>query len=307
MDIVEEKINHLNNKPAKFKGIIYPEPIQEHIQRPFYCCCSIGCRGSGKTWSVVKMLSNAEKSGFINPETGGKCAIRHILFSPTIEGNPIFKTLKYLDEEDMYDDYSEDKLLEILEELKEERRYTKEYAEYVKVFKQYARMTPEQFLEWNDKEAIILLMSKNFMHYKDIPKPKYPHSCVVNIILDDVLANKDAFSSRKSSVLNKAVLNGRHYGVNIIICAQNLKGVTKCIRANTQVWILFNFKSMKIILDDIFPEFSGTVNEEQFLDLYNYATKDEHDALVIDEKDERGVMFKKNFDIILRRGSQRKK
>ena len=300
MNIFEEKITHLNNKPAKFKGINYPVPIQKHIQKPYYCCCSIGCRGSGKSYSVVKMLSNQEKSGFINPETGGKCDIRHILFSPTIEGNLIFKTLKYLDEDDMYNDYSEEKLSEILEELKAERQYTREYNEYVEAYKKFEKMTELEFWKWKDKDAIILLMSKDFVHYKELEKPKYPNSCVVNIILDDVLANKDAFSAKKSSVLNKAVLNGRHYGVNIFICAQNLKGITKCIRTNTQVWILFPFKSMKIILDDIFPEFSGTVNEEEFLSLYNYATKNDHDALVIDEKDEKGVMFKKNFDVILR-------
>ena len=304
MDISEEKILHLNNKPAKFKGIIYPEPLQSHIQRPYYCCCSIGCRGSGKTYSVVKMLSNAEKSGFINPETGGKSAIRHILFSPTIEGNPIFKTLKYLDEEDMYNDYNEGKLLEILDELKEDRHYTKEYNEYVSAYKKFENMTESQFWKWKDKDAILLLMNREFIHYDFLDKPKYPHGCIVNIILDDVLSNKDAFSQKKSSVLNKAVLNGRHYGVNIIICAQNLKGITKCIRANTQIWILFPFKSMKIIMEDLFPEFSGTVNEEEFLNLYNLGTNDEHDALVIDEKDERGVMFKKNFDVILCRGKK---
>lgn len=303
MNIIEEKIPHLNNKPAKFKGIIYPEPILPNIQKPYYCCCSVGMRGSGKTWAVVKMLSNAEKSGFINPETGGKCDIRHILFSQTYEANPIFKTLKYLDDEDIYDDYNESKLAEILEELKEERQYTKEYAEYVKAYKAYEKMTEQQFWKWKDKEAIILLMSKDFIHYNDLRKPKYPNGCITNIILDDVLSNRDAFSSKKSSILNRAILNGRHYQVNIIICSQNLKSITKCIRSNTQVWILFKTKSLKILIDDLYQEISGVVTEEEFLELFDRATTDEHDALVIDEKDNsiKGIVFKKNFDVILRR------
>lgn len=299
-EIITEKIKHLNNKPAKFKHIIYPVPIKKNIQRPYYCCCAIGCRGSGKTFAVVKMLKNAEESGFINPDTGGKTAIRHILFSTTIEGNPIFDTLKYLDEDDKHSDYSEEKLADILEELKEERAYTKHYNEYVSAYKKYEKMTDRQFSRWTDKEAVLLLTSYDFIHYDELEKPKFPDGVITNVILDDVLSSKEAFSSKKCSILNKSILNGRHYGLNVIICSQNLKSITKCIRSNTQVWMLFKSKSMKVILDDLYPEISNLLTEEEFIRVYNFATEDDNSFLTIDEKDNKENRFKKNLDTIIR-------
>ena len=306
-NITIEKIKHLDNKPPSFKKIVYPEPVKEHIQRPFYVCCSIGARGSGKSYSVVKMILNQEDSGFINPTTGGKCDIRTIIFSPTLENNPIFNTIKSLDDDDKYDGFSEDKLSEILEELKEERAYAKEYNHYVSVYKKYKKMSEKEFSRWTDKEAVLLLYAYDFIDPNDLEKPKHEHGLICNIIFDDVLSDKNAFSNKKGSILNKLVLNGRHYMANVFICGQSLKSITRLIRLNTQVWILFSFKSQKVILDDLYDLVSGVVTEDEFIKLYEYATKDNHNALVIDEKDncEKGIVFKRNFDEILRRGVEK--
>jgi hypothetical protein len=67
------------------------------------------------------------------------------------------------------------------------------------------------------------------------------------------------------------------------------------------VWILFKFKSEKIILDDLYPEVSGLVSPDEFLSLYHYATTNPNDALIIDDKEsDRTRKFKLNFDIILK-------
>jgi hypothetical protein len=74
----------------------------------------MGCRGSGKTYSIVRMLLNQEKSGFKDPITGDTVYIHHILFSPTAKSNPVFTALKYLDEEDIINDYTDLKLIDVL-------------------------------------------------------------------------------------------------------------------------------------------------------------------------------------------------
>ncbi|MFN5942521.1 MAG: hypothetical protein ACK44S_04970, partial [Bacteroidota bacterium] len=103
------------------------------------------------------------------------------------------------------------------------------------------------------------------------------------------------------STLVKAVLNSRHMGVNIIIAAQNFKSITKAIRNNVDVWILFRFKNDKLILNYLWPEVSGTISETDFLSLYHYATTRDNDALVYDGKEpDKKDRFKLNFDIILR-------
>ena len=101
-------------------------------------------------------------------------------------------------------------------------------------------------------------------------------------------------------MLVKAILNSRHYGVNFLIAAQNLKSITKAIRTNVDIWVLFKFKSTKIILDDLYEEISGVLTPEEFLTYYEYATTQENDAFVIDGKANKEDRFKLNFDTILR-------
>lgn len=299
MTIKEIKLDTLNNKPPKFKKLLYPVPYDDNITKPYYVCLAIGMRGSGKTYSVVKSIKNQEdRGGFYDPITGNKVPIRTILFSPTIEGNPIFTALNSLAEEDMINDYSHIKLQEVLNDIKYEKEQTKEWKQYIIAYNKFIKMTPEQFYKWDDEEAISLLFSKDFVNPKDLEPPKYPDGVVVNIVLDDCLAS-DAFSSKKGNVLLRAVLNGRHFGVNIYICAQNLKAVNKSIRANTELFLLFKFCSMKIVLDDLYSEISGMVTEEQFLELYAHATEDDHNCLVIDKKADKGNQFKKNLDVVL--------
>ncbi len=298
MNISEEQISNLTNEPPKFKPNLYPIPNDPNVQPPFFICAAIGCRGSGKTYSIVRMLLNQEKSGFKDPITGEKVYIRHILFSPTVKSNPVFTALKYLDEDDIINEYTDQKLFDILEEIKAHNDKFKEYKKYVEAYKKYEKMSDHQIKNSKDYEMFSLLTIHNFVHYKELPEIK---QYVVNIILDDCLASKEAFSNKKGSTLVRAVLNSRHIGVNIIIASQNLKAITKSIRNNVDIWVLFKCKNEKVLIYDIFPEISNIVSESEFVSLYTYATSgSDHDALVYDGKAKKEDRFKLNFDVILR-------
>ena len=298
MDIVEEKIQNLTNEPPKFKPNLYPIPNDPNVQAPYFICAAIGCRGSGKTYSIVRMLLNQEKSGFKDPITGDTVHIRHILFSPTAKSNPVFTALKYLDEEDRINDYTDQKLIDVLEEIKAHNEQVKEYKKYISAYKIYEKMSDKQIKNSKDYEMFALLSTHNFIHWKELPEKK---QYVVNIILDDCLASKEAFSNKKGSTLVRAVLNSRHIGINILIASQNLKSITKSIRNNVDVWILFKCKNEKVLMDDLYPEISSIVSPEEFLSLYTYATSaSDHDALVYDGKAKKEQRFKLNFDVILK-------
>jgi len=297
MNIIEEKISNLTNDPPTFKKNLYPIPNDPNVQPPYFITAAIGQRGSGKTFSIVRMLLNQEKSGFRDPVTGDKVYIRHILFSPTYEANPVFTALKYLDEDDIIPEYTDKKLFDILEEIKEYNDEVKEYKKYVEAYKKYEKMTDGQLKTSKDYDMFAILSQHNFVDYR---KLEVKRQYVTNIILDDCLANKEAFSAKRGSTLVKAVLNSRHIGVNIIIASQNLKSITKAIRNNVDIWILYKFKNDKLILDDLWPEISGAVSQEEFLSLYHYATTNDHDALVYDGKAKKENRFKLNLDVILR-------
>jgi hypothetical protein len=61
---------------------------------------------------------------------------------------------------------------------------------------------------------------------------------------------------------------------------------------------MFKFTNKKMVLDDIYPVVSDYVTEEKLMELYEYATNQPHDTLVIDGTG-RKIVFKKNFDKLL--------
>ena len=73
---------------------------------------------------------------------------------------------------------------------------------------------------------------------------------------------------------------------------------TKTIRLNANLIALFKFANKNTILDDIYPTMSAFITEEQFKNLYDYATEESYNALVIDATKGKPI-FKKNFESIL--------
>jgi hypothetical protein len=68
---------------------------------------------------------------------------------------------------------------------------------------------------------------------------------------------------------------------------------------NANLLALFKFADSNKVLEDVYPLFSAFVKEDAFKELYEYSTKEPHDALVIDAT--RGnPVFKKNFDKVLK-------
>lgn len=299
MEIEEEQIEDLNNNPPKFKPNLYPVPYKKHISSPYYIFVASGQRGSGKTFGITKHILNAEMSGFYDPITGDRVKIKTYLFSPTAESNPVFNAIKSLDKENIINEYTDEKLEEIIEQIKAERESVKEYKKYVECYKKYEKMSEEQLKRCTDYEMLSLLYLHDFEDYRDLDKPEM---YIYFIILDDCITNKSAFSSKKSNSLTKAILNSRHIGICLYIATQHIKMVSKAVRNNVDIWMLFKTKNEKLLIEDIYPELSALVSPEEFLSLYHYATSaSDNDSLVYDgkEKDKRD-RFKLNFDVILR-------
>ena len=69
-------------------------------------------------------------------------------------------------------------------------------------------------------------------------------------------------------------------------------------RLNANLLALFKFADSETILEDVYPLFSAFIKEDEFKELYEYATDKPYDALVIDATRGKPI-FKKNFDKIL--------
>jgi hypothetical protein len=288
--ITEEYINSLSNIQLNFKSNKYPIPVNKHLPRMYFVYLGIGSRGSGKTYSCVKLLK-AYESGIVDAYTKNKMSQRIILFSPTVDANPVFNSLTHLHEDDIHTEYNDNMLLEVIDDIKRERIETIEYQRKSKLYRKFIRIKRIDDLSYEE------LLQLEKMDYEPPKMPKYYNGCVVHLILDD-LVGSSAFKSVGKSALTNIVLKNRHLGINIIILSQNLKAIPKSIRTNTSIFCLFKFANNKI-LDDLYEEVSNTLTLEQFHELYEYATSDEHDYLFVDFTQPKELRFKKNLDKIL--------
>lgn len=291
--ISTEKIENWDNKPIKHKKNKYPLPVDKNSPRMFFVCLAVGSRGSGKTFSIVKLIKQYEKYGIMNQLTQEKTDQRVILFSPTVEANPIFNSLKHLEQEDIITNYNDDKLIEVIEDIKKEADETKDYQRRLALYHKFVKLahkkdiakhfTPE---EWSELEM---------MDFDEPLKPTYPNGCVNFLIFDDLIGSS-AFKATGKSALTNLVLKNRHLGCNILIATQNLKAIPKSIRTNTSLFILYRFANKKIVLDDLYEEVSGRLKPEEFEKIYDYATEGDHDALTMDFTGDKDNTFRKNFD-----------
>ena len=144
--------------------------------------------------------------------------------------------------------------MEIIDQIKAERDEVKEYKQYVEAYKKYEKMDGDQLKTSDDYEMFVILYKHNFIDYR---KMKKPDQYIYFTVLDDCITNKSAFSSKKTNALTKAILNSRHIGICLYIATQHIKMVSKSVRGNVDIWMLFKTKNEKLLIEDIYPELSA--------------------------------------------------
>ena len=104
MSITQKHLSGLDNEPIKTNKKPAPQSNNPNLPQCYFNMLLIGSKGSGKTYSLVKLLKLYEKYPFYNHE-GHKLNIRIIVFCPTLHSaaNPVYETLKDLDEDDKTD------------------------------------------------------------------------------------------------------------------------------------------------------------------------------------------------------------
>ena len=260
----------------------------------------IGSKGSGKTYSLVSLLRHYEKSSILDKK-GRKHQMRTILFAPTgmSDFNKIYTTLESLDQEkDIILEYSDEKLLEVLDNIKSEEEEIKEYYKYMKAYNKFK--SNEKL-----KDKHLLILDKH--DFKDpfidlkITKPKYTQYRVNFLIFDDLISHQSAF--KKNSKICNLTIKCRHHHCSMLFTTQYPKAIPPVIRTNTDLWVLFKFASKERIIEQIYNEVSSLLTIENFEALYEYATKDsKHDALILDNhnKVNKDLMFRKNWNTVLK-------
>ena len=193
---------------------------------------------------------------------------------------------------DAHDDYNDELLLNIIEDIKTEKKEYDKYLLYKKYYDKFMK-TPESKLEklYDDEPEIFHLLEEyDYIHPKDF---KHEPPKVNVVILDDLLGS-DAFTKKTKSVLVNAMIKNRHMGICFAVLVQSIKAVPKNIRLNCSVFQLASFKNKKVILEDIYDEVSNVIGLDEFEELYDFATDKPYGSLIIDTTN--GKRFLSNLD-----------
>ena len=294
--IQEIKLNGLNNEPVKTNKKQPPMSINKDLPPCFFTSIFIGSKGSGKSYSLVKLLKNYEKYPIYDVD-GNKLTMRVIVFCPTIHSaaNPIYESLKYLDEDDIILDYSDYKLLEKLDEIEKEKLEIQEYKEYLTVWKKYMKIDEDMSLLSHDE--LLILSKYDFRDPKDVPHPPYKYPRINFLVFDDLVGDANAFK-KSHSAINNLCIKHRHLQCNLLFTTQYIKAIPPTLRRNLDIFVIFKFANVQSVVEQIYPEISGIIKEEEFEILFEYATKDKHNALIIDQTSKQNV-FKLNWDVAL--------
>jgi len=299
MTIIEYKLKGLNNEPPKMNKKPTPKSINGELTSCYFSALFLGAKNSGKTTGLCKLIHNYEQYP-IKDYKGNSLPTRVILFAPTAysQANPIYKTLESLDEDDIILQYSDDKLNEKLQSIEDDKQEIEDYRKYLKVWKKFIKIEENVNLLLPDE--LLILSKYDFADPEHIKKPKYKYPPVVFLILDDMIGTNDCFKRGNCLIANITVKH-RHLGINLIFTTQNPRSINNIIRNNIDIWAIYKFSNIKMILDKVYDEVSNILTEPQFEEAYRHATNEPHDCLVIDTHPETSIdkRLKRNFDTVI--------
>ena len=290
--IKQTKLNKIESKVRPYKKYQAPKPNNPLLPPLWFSMVSASPKGAGKTYNTVQLLTAYEESGFTFD--GEKAVMRVMWFSAnTIHSkqNAIVKTLKTLDEEDMYEITEKNNNIfeEVYQDILAEKQEIEEYNIYRQIYKKFIK---GGLTKLNDEELLIL----EHHDYKD-PKtdpdaPKYLVPRITFWILDDLIGNKEVFSYRRGNYLNSLITRHRHDSpdlvpINLIFITQSFKAIPVIIRKNSDLFVLLKNANRKKVIEQISEEVGSILSEKDFEKYYDYICTIEHGALIINvHKDE---------------------
>ena len=189
----------------------------------------------------------------------------------------------------VYTDWSNAALQEIVDDQRDCIEQFKDYQDKLKVWRRYEsvhdvkQLTPEELIALEE-----MCYCPPTCEYKQMPQAL--------VVLDD-MAYSPAFALHNKVFSNWMVLH-RHYLTSAIISLQMFKSnLSRSLRNNLSNICLWSQKSLQL-QREIADEFSNLVTPDQFIRMWQYATRDSlHDFFNVDMyARDRARMFRKNLN-----------
>lgn len=263
----------------------YPKSNNSYLFRLFFNYLGVASRGGGKTYNLVKIIKEFENSE-MKTNDGTNHQIRTILISPTYDANKnLFDNLKSLSPVDIYEEYTDETLKEIIDDVKgiiEEVKIFKDYKDAYELIKRTPKDKIKDLIKEKPELYELLKVYDFETPLKVAENFRYTEKPITFIILDDLMGS-DAFNRKNQSLLKYWLIKNRHIFTSFFILVQSMKSVPKDIRLNCNVFYVAKFSNKKVILNDLYEEVSSLMKPEQFEKIYDYAiNSNDYGALIID-------------------------
>ena len=292
--ITEKLVKNFNSRPIIVKKKAVPQSVNNSLPMLFNTQLYIGSKGTGKSYKLTQLLKNYEESK-IKDDNGIEYEMRVILICPTASSgaNEIFKILKSIDfENDVYLEYTDTLLLEILDDIKGKQEHYDEFISYKKIYDKFIKI---KNINKIDYQELSILEQYDFMSPTEIFGDIKPN---VNFLVFDDLIGTGMFNKKAKSLINNLVIKHRHLKTNLIFTTQSFKAIPPIIRTNIDIYCIFKSSSYNEIINKIHEDISGFVKLDDFITLYEYATQERNDCLTIinNSMQATGSRFFRNWD-----------
>lgn len=294
LDIKEIDLDGFKYKISNSK-LDYPKSSNKNLFNLFFNYLGVASRGGGKTYNTVKIIKEFENSKMTSG-SGVEHKIRTILISPTYDTNKgLWSNLKSLNENDIYEEYTESILNDIIESIKSIINEVDEYNRYINYYNLIDKTPKNEIQELLRSNPEIQLLLKKY-NYEIPSKVKkyfsYTTKPITFLILDDIMGSS-ALNRKSENLLKYWLIKNRHIFTSFFILVQSIKSVPKDMRLNCNLFYLGKFSNKKSILTDIYEEVSSVLTENQFENLYDKAIGDNpHGSLIIDLTSSKKRFFK---------------
>ena len=292
---IKEHLNDLENNEIQVIDD-YKMKTPKGLPQGFFSLLTVGSSGSGKTNAVLNLIEKLKP--YYNV---------YILISPTgcidIErgkrGEKKYNKLKIKFDEE-YQEYHHGLIGQIMSR---QKKRLIDYEDWLKYKKIYDKAIEHLTKNDNQEDAIYsfkdveFILKFNFCTPNDKTEFKQQIPPTAMLIIDDMASTPIYSNGSSLGELINLQMKNRHYKMSVFNLLQAYKLCPRSIRLNSRVMMLFPCKSKKMIL-----EFSDTCNgqytPEEFLKLYDYATRDKpYDFLYIDCNEGFRKNFNKKLDI----------
>jgi hypothetical protein len=275
--IQSQRIKTITNETIK-DGSDDKRTIPPGLFKPHMTWMISGKTGSGKSTALIRMLKAYCDSGVFQ---------KVILISPTAAFDAKYKLLPLTD---VYEEYSDELIKDIMEEQKadiDEYRQTEEDLKLYSKFMMKKQLTKKELLRLY---TMLNPMTEEF----DKPVQTYDKLPFTAVILDD-LGGTPAFKNGNNA-LNSIVCKSRHYLTNFFVCVQHPYQCPRALRSQCSHVMLFATKDKKL-LEELAKENCSHLTHDEFVQLFQHSTNAPHSFMLCDFKRDE---VRKNFDEILK-------